>query len=104
MHSSPGPYVYEARLAMLSKDGIYTFYRIQQRSSKKDKWTYANLDHFGHPKGFGASDECWQATGVMGCYDAKKAHLGLAELREKHAKHKFRLVRVLIKQETETFD
>lgn len=54
----------------LRNDGKVEVYRIQTRTDtiKNSNWYYANLDHFGKPKGFGADGECWQETGIKGTF------------------------------------
>lgn len=89
---------------MLRNDGKYTIFVIQHEQPEKGKestWVYSNLDVFGYPEGFSASDDCWQKTGIHGTFDAEQAMEGLSELRKKNKdKHRFRLALVRITQIT----
>lgn len=82
---------------MLRKDGVYLFYMIQHSQDGID-WTYSSLDYFGHPKGFTASDKCWQQTGMHGTFDRQEAIDGCCWISERHPKVKFRVVVVAMSQ------
>jgi len=86
---------------MIRNDGSYRIYLIQARHPKtyrNGEWFEVSFDYFGSPKGFTASDECWQKTGVYGTFDEKVAQAGLKWIKEKHPHTKFRLVRADIMQ------
>ncbi len=89
------------------EDGTYVIYRIQHYVEGTKEWDFSNLDHFGCPDGFSASDECWQKTGVKGCFDFSKAREGLEWIQKVNKfrigldkDRKFRLVCVTTSQET----
>jgi len=87
------------------EDGTYVIYRIQHYVEKMKKWDFSNLDHFGYPDGFSASGECWQKTGVHGCFLPNRAKEGLKWIQKVNRigldKHrKFRLVCVITSQTT----
>lgn len=93
----------------MREDGLYAIYQIQHYVERTKKWDFSNLDHFGYPKGFGASGECWQETGVHGCFDLKTAKQGLQWIRKVNKVYrgasdkkyyKFRLVLVIASQIT----
>jgi hypothetical protein len=84
---------------MVRTDGKYQIYRIQHRQTDGE-WKYSSFDHFGTPAGMGASDACWQETGVLGTYDAETARKGLLWLRKRHPGATFRMVMVQIMQMT----
>ena len=88
----------------LRKDGQYTIYCIEHTQGGS-QWIHSSLDYFGAPTGFRASDDCWQKTGVVGCFDYAQANLGLKWLRERWddkesgaRRYQFRLRRFLIQQ------
>jgi hypothetical protein len=85
---------------MLRKDGKYQVFMIQHQQPKGN-WCFSSFDYFGTPnRGFSASGACWQETGIRGTFDDIEARDGLAWIREKHAEHKFRVVRLIITQKT----
>lgn len=79
---------------MIRTDGTYKIYILETKDSdhKKGEWYTANLDHFGAPPGFTASDRCWQVTGVYGCFNEAPARQGLTWIRARHPGRDFRLV------------
>ena len=97
---------------MLRKDGIYEIYMIQHQQ-KDSKWVYSI---FGTPtvadikKGFNASGDCWQITGIEGTFDFETAKEGLIKASENILKQymngdlkqilPLRLVKVIISQTT----
>ena len=85
---------------MLKKDGMCTIYMIQHQQTKPKEWVYSSLDHFGYPPGFNASDDCWQETSYFGVYTRKEADKGLKWIQKKNPKYKFRLVCVIMSQQT----
>lgn len=89
-------------MAILREDGEYEFFQIQHYM--KDKWFASNLDHFGYPNGFRASDPCWQKTGNYGTFDMEQARKGLKWISEKHADYQFRIALITIRQTTTILD
>lgn len=87
-------------MTMLSRDGDFNIFVIEHESSYSDgkRWALSSFDHFGTPKGFSASDKCWQETGVRGTYNRRTAVAGLQWIATKWPDHSFRLKLVKIGQ------
>ena len=89
----------------MREDGLYAIYQIQHYVERTKKWDFSNLDHFGYPEGFGARGDCWQETGVHGCFDLKTAQKGLDWIQKVNRigldkDRKFRLVLVVTSRKT----
>lgn len=89
---------------MLRNDGNYTIYKIQHRQDD-GKWVYSSLDSFGRRhmevlKHFQASGECWQKTGESGVFVEEWANELCNDFAHSHAGRRFRVVRVVINQQT----
>lgn len=101
---------------MLRNDGKYEIYMIQHLAEvgafghTKSEWHFSNFDHFGTPvctgvcadKGFSASGDCWQETGIHGTFDMEIGLQGLRWIADKHRGIKFRLVKLTLTRQTET--
>ena len=95
---------------MISKDGNYTFYKIQhlQKDGKDGKWVYSNFDSFCEGwdytvepyRSFTSIAECWQEIGEHGCYDLSISLSLLKQIAEAYPKRQFRLVKIHITQKT----
>lgn len=90
----------------MRQDGTYTMYLIQHFSPKgfgqrEGVWCYSSLDHFGTPKGFSASGDCWQQTGYHGTYREAEGMRGLFWIAKRNPGTQFRLVKVILSQLTE---
>ena len=82
---------------MIRCDGDFVIYILECRDSR-GKWFGPNYDNLGTPKGFAASDDCWQATGVSGTFHP---HVGLSALQEMAKKHThlvWRLMKMTVSQ------
>ena len=93
---------------MIKRDGEFIFYRIQVRSTdtalldkRSDGWKYANLDFFGHPRGFTVGDDCFVTIGIEGTFSMRAAIAGEGWMQKRWPEHKFRVVKVNIWQKTE---
>lgn len=84
---------------MIWRDGNYNIYKIQHLQSDGE-WVGSSFDAFGTPKGFNASGDCWQTTGVHGTFDKDEAIDGAFWLTRKHLNTKFRVILVEISQKT----
>ncbi len=88
----------------LRTDGDYTVYLIEHLASfasrmpESVRWAGSNFDHFGTPKGFSASDPCWQKLGIHGTFKRSQAVAGLRWLAEKHNGYTFRIVEMTVSQ------
>ncbi len=103
---------------MLRHDGTYKIYRIQHRYRKRGDWTFSGDSLFanvpprlrftGRTYGehrspfleFGASGDVWQQTGIHGTYSYGVARRMLELVAQHNEKHSFRIVLILISQET----
>ena len=89
---------------MLRTDGEYTVYVIEVLLAVQPgnpKWALANFDVLGTPQGFSSSDECWRWTGEHGTFSRSQAIAGLQWIARRNPGERFRLVRVMIEQNTE---
>lgn len=83
-------------------DGVSILYEIQhQPGDEKTLWRFSSLDHFGTPKGFAASCDCWQKTGIHGTFDLQEGLAGVRLLKSKWPAFRFRLVKRTYFQHTE---
>lgn len=85
----------------MRSDGTAVVYQIEHQQ-KDGSWVKSNLDHFGYPEGFDASDDCWQKTGIHGVFKPAEAKCGLKRIRAKNVDHLFRIVLVTYQRKTET--
>lgn len=93
---------------MLFNDGEFIIYRVQH--FQKD-WVYTNYDafrisepgeEFKEPsRSFTACGECWQRTGIYGCFDRKIAYTFLRQMSRLNPDYEFSLAKITITQITE---
>jgi len=84
----------------MRNDGTVTYYAIEVFLDRSNKWANANLDHFGCPKDFTASGECWQQTGFHGTFDRNVGLSAVQEIAGRNHGHSFRLIRRTMVRET----
>lgn len=63
-------------------DGDFVIYVLYTRETTS--WFQPSYDHYGTPKGFSASDDCWQRTGVFGTFDKQTGIDAVSEMLGKH--------------------
>jgi hypothetical protein len=83
---------------MIRVDGDFTIYVLKAQGKKDDKWFSPNFDHFGSPKGFTASDDCWQKLGIMGTFDKMVGFAAIHEMHTAHPTHSWKLCELSMSQ------
>jgi hypothetical protein len=98
-------------MAMLRNDGDYTIYVLKHRNDKGE-WVLSSLDNFGFAgavwtdskgwnsprRDFSASGDCWQRTGIMGCFDRSVGLMGLSAISEDNPTYEFGLFELTVCQ------
>lgn len=86
---------------MLHQEGNYTIFVLQHYSGNAKKWANSSLDYFYCvSKAFSAFGNCWQTTGLHGCFVEDEARECLDAVRKKNPTVKFRIAKFKIQQRT----
>ena len=87
---------------MLPKDGWYEVYAVQVKDS--NGWNILDTKVVGEPPGFSKEDKCYIITGIIGTFKRGLGYHAIEWLRSKNRDKDFRLVLLLVSQETKILD